>query len=79
LGIAAGLAWGDAAAKTVVYVDRGISQGMIFGIKRAHAVERPVEYRRLGAPDSLAPGPKQNPLSPAVDPTLAGGPVTDLE
>lgn len=47
-GIEAGLAWGEAAEVTVVYVDRGVSKGMEIGIKRAHDQSRPVEYRRLG-------------------------------
>jgi len=47
LGIDAGLAWGDAAEKTVVYTERGISNGMEYGIERAKAVGRPIEYRML--------------------------------
>jgi hypothetical protein len=53
LGIEAGLAWGQRAAATVVYTDRGVSSGMRQGIDRAHAEGRPVEYRTLieaGAP-----------------------------
>lgn len=46
-GIDAGLAWGEVADATVVYVDRGISQGMHKGIARAKAEGRVVEYRRL--------------------------------
>lgn len=47
LGIRAGLAWGYAAQATVVYVDRGISQGMKFGIADARRNSRPVEFRSL--------------------------------
>lgn len=47
LGIAAGLAWGEAAHATVVYTDRGISAGMSMGIDAAIAAGRPVEYRSL--------------------------------
>lgn len=47
LGIDAGLAWRDVAAASVVYVDRGISRGMEYGIKRAHEQGIPVEYRRI--------------------------------
>lgn len=46
-GIDAGLAWGCAAAATVVYTDRGISRGMAYGIANAEAAGRPVEYRSL--------------------------------
>jgi hypothetical protein len=46
-GIEAGLAWGKVAAKTVVYIDRGISPGMQQGIARAHTEGRFVEYRTL--------------------------------
>lgn len=52
-GIEAGLAWGRAAEATVVYRDRGISDGMRQGIFRAVAEGRPVEHRRLqGAPNA---------------------------
>lgn len=47
-GIDAGLAWGRVAEATVVYVDRGISRGMQYGIANAEAAGRPVEVRRLG-------------------------------
>lgn len=46
-GINAGLAWGVAAEKTVVYIDHGISRGMQFGIKNAEEANRPVVYRTL--------------------------------
>ncbi|MGM5087555.1 hypothetical protein E0H64_17810 [Rhizobium leguminosarum bv. viciae] len=47
-GINAGLAWGRVAQATVVYIDRGISNGMRYGIDRAVAEGRSVEQRRLG-------------------------------
>jgi hypothetical protein len=53
LGIEAGLVWGNAADKTVVYQDYGISEGMQFGIKRAEVEKRPVEYRSLKAEEIL--------------------------
>lgn len=46
-GMAAGFAWGDMAAATVVYTDRGMSSGMVEGVARATAAGRPVEYRTL--------------------------------
>jgi hypothetical protein len=48
LGMEAGFAWGEAAQKVVVYMDRGISQGMHEGIDRHIANGLPVEYRSLG-------------------------------
>ena len=48
LGIRAGFGWRGAADKTVVYIDRGQSQGMRAGVLDAEAAGRPVEYRRLG-------------------------------
>ena len=45
--INAGLAWGKKADKTVVYTDRGISNGMKYGIKNAIMASRPVEYRTI--------------------------------
>jgi len=47
-GIAAGLAWGAVADATVVYLDRGVSSGMVLGIENATSAGRPVVYRRLG-------------------------------
>lgn len=47
LGIEAGLCWGAAASKTVVYIDLGISDGMAEGIQRAKREGRPIEQRTL--------------------------------
>lgn len=55
LGIEAGLAWGNRADMTAVYMDLGISAGMRFGIAHAERVRRPIEYRRIkGWPQCLA-------------------------
>lgn len=48
MGIAAGLAWLSAAHASVIYVDRGISNGMYAGIKEATERGVLVEYRELG-------------------------------
>jgi len=47
-GIEAGLAWGDKADMTAVYIDRGTSSGMAQGIQRAVAAGRPIDYRSIG-------------------------------
>lgn len=47
LGIIAGLLWGEAAEKTVVYTDLGISKGMEQGMAQANIVGRPIERRSL--------------------------------
>lgn len=47
LGIAAGLAEGMLAEKTVVYIDRGFSSGMLKGIELALNAGRKVELRTL--------------------------------
>ena len=47
LGIAAGLAWGEVAQRTVVYLDHGVTAGMHLGIAAAENAGRPVEYRSL--------------------------------
>ncbi|MBU1202623.1 hypothetical protein KKH39_01060 [Patescibacteria group bacterium] len=52
LGIEAGLAWGHQAQATVVYIDRGISDGMIQGIIRAIKEGRVVEPRSLNGAGS---------------------------
>lgn len=51
LGMKAGMAWGAKASRTVVYIDMGISSGMIYGIEMAKKAGRPVEYRSLGEED----------------------------
>lgn len=48
-GIDAGLAWKAVAHASVVYVDRGITRGMQYGIDAATKAGIPVEIRRLGA------------------------------
>jgi|TARA_R110000737_G_scaffold296167_1_gene302787 hypothetical protein len=49
-GIDAGLAWGIVADATIVYTDRGISDGMYYGIKHAHLAFRDVEFRSIEKP-----------------------------
>lgn len=46
-GIDAGLAWRSVAEGTVVYTDRGISQGIRYGIAAAESAGLPVEFRTL--------------------------------
>lgn len=46
-GIEAGLAWREVADASVVYIDRGISMGMQYGIDAAKAAGLPIEYRKL--------------------------------
>ena len=46
-GIDAGLAWRRVAEGSVVYIDRGISTGMEYGIKAARDAGLPVEFRSL--------------------------------
>jgi len=47
LGITAGFEFRYSATKTAVYWDRGISNGMKYGIKHARSILSPVEYRSL--------------------------------
>lgn len=47
LGIDAGLAWRKVAEKSVVYIDRGMSRGMWYGIDLARDQGIPVEFRTL--------------------------------
>lgn len=55
-GIDAGLAWGAVAEATVVYIDRGISKGMEYGIAAANNVGRAVEMRTLFGASQAASG-----------------------
>lgn len=59
LGIRAGLAWGRLADATVVYADRGVSEGMRQGLMEAEMASREVEWRFInekGAAEA-APSP----------------------
>lgn len=47
-GIDAGLTWRAVADASVVYIDRGISKGMRYGIEAARAAGVRVEFRALG-------------------------------
>lgn len=46
-GIDAGLAWKEVAQGSVVYIDRGISKGMEYGIKAAEEAGLTVEFRKI--------------------------------
>ncbi len=46
-GIMAGFAWRAAAEKTVFYVDRGWSRGMVFGKEHVERHSLPFEIRNL--------------------------------
>lgn len=47
LGINAGFAWRATAGTTVVYIDRGISRGMMQGIENASRHGHVIEFRTL--------------------------------
>lgn len=48
-GIHAGFEWRAAAEATVVYIDRGMSSGMKYGVEAARNLpQHPIEYRQLG-------------------------------
>ena len=54
-GIYAGLTWADVADAVVVYTDRGISDGMQYGITRHEIAGRAVEYRSLEVRRAIGP------------------------
>ncbi len=47
LGIEAGFKWSYFAKTTVVYIDLGISKGMVLGVRKALEAKRLIEYRSL--------------------------------
>ena len=53
LGIRAGLEYKRGTDATVVYTDRGITEGMVWGIRFAREIEHPVEFRQLGGSMSV--------------------------
>ena len=67
-GVLAGFAWRKHAAKTVVYTDRGLSEGMIRGITHAVEIDHPVEFRSLTMQASVTIN-----LSRGVGKTPVGG------
>jgi hypothetical protein len=54
LGISAGWEWLFVAAAVVVYMDRGVSDGMRKGIAAAEDAGRPVQYRWIEDTDTSA-------------------------
>lgn len=46
-GIDAGLAWRHVSDATIVYIDRGMSKGMEYGLRAARDSGKPVEFRRI--------------------------------
>lgn len=54
VGIAAGLCWAERADLTAVYVDLGVSAGMLEGMEAAGAEGRPIKIRRLPDWEALA-------------------------
>lgn len=55
-GIEAGLAWGEVADATALYLDRGLSRGMVEGIVAAVHSFRPIECRFLDIVDPAVAG-----------------------
>jgi|SRR5882672_8659387 len=47
-GIHAGFAWRGLSKMTAVYMDRGVSRGMEYGIEHAKKLNHKIEYRYLG-------------------------------
>lgn len=50
-GLALGEYWRHHCQRTVVYIDRGVSEGMLRGIEAAERMGMRVEYRAVGAAD----------------------------
>ena len=48
LGIDAGFSWRKPAAKTIFYMDYGMSPGMIIGLEHAKLAGHEIEYRTIG-------------------------------
>ena len=68
-GIAAGLAWCRTASATVVYVDRGITEGMRDGIAAAERAGIPIEYRSLTTASALTPSTAETPTHASAENT----------
>lgn len=46
-GIQAGLAWGEVAELCAVYIDLGVSSGMLQGVRAALSIGQPIEVRTI--------------------------------
>jgi hypothetical protein len=46
-GMEAGFGWGRMAQHVAVYTDRGVSRGMLEGIKRHQATGKTIEFRSI--------------------------------
>lgn len=46
-GMEAGFTWGRYAKKVIVYIDLGLTPGMLAGLERAYERNQSVEYRSL--------------------------------
>jgi hypothetical protein len=46
-GMRAGFAWGEFADLRVFYLDRGVSRGMVEGLKQAAVYKQPIAFRSL--------------------------------
>lgn len=64
LGIEAGLLWGKEAEASVVYIDRGITAGMVTGVVRAIIENRAIEFHTIA--DEAAMTAKAAALNHAV-------------
>ena len=53
LGMEAGFVWGALAHSCAVYIDHGISPGMLEGVQRAEQAGLCIEYRTLDEADEL--------------------------
>ncbi len=47
VGVKAGHAWMQECDAVVVYMDRGVSNGMLEGVHEARMLNKPVEFRRI--------------------------------
>jgi len=47
MGIDCGFIWGEQADASVIYIDLGMSEGMLAGVNEARETGRPIEYRSL--------------------------------
>ena len=66
MGITAGFAWGEVAELVAVYVDRGVTPGMLRGIERAQRAGQRVEARTLLQPET-ARDPNTTPPDPVKE------------
>lgn len=79
IGMTAGFAWGDVAEARVVYIDRGVSNGMLRAIRRSEERGQSIEYRTLRQDNLPSAALEPRDVHPCTTSQQESEPSTTLE